>query len=145
MANILDWSFQQALDEVASTYLGTRWVGPKTTPVLDAASRMAIEHRGVCEDVFKALARTGGVDEKTRRDARSQVLAASRRVLALAERRKEIEELRLFHDVEDKQRDSKLFWARFKSLRNSICVAKSPPPVAIDKDGNTVFFTGFCH
>ena len=50
---MLDWSFQQALDETAAAQLGTKWVGPKTTAVLDAAGRMAVQQRDICEDVMK--------------------------------------------------------------------------------------------
>ena len=53
-------------------------------------------------------------------------------------RRKHLKEMELFHDVENNQGNSKLFWGKFKLLRNSIHVAKSPPPVVTDEKGNTV-------
>ena len=40
--------------------------------------------------------------------------------------------------MEEKQSDSKRFWGKFKLLRNSIHVAKSPPPVATDQEGKVV-------
>ena len=136
--NILEWSFNRALDEIASTHLQTKWVGPSAVPVLDAASRMAIAHRDVCEDVMKWVMADLGAPESARREARTQFLSANRQVLAAAARKRELAELRLFRDVESKQSDSKLFWSRFKAVRNSVAVSKSPPPVAVDSDGNTV-------
>ena len=47
-------------------------------------------------------------------------------------------ELRLFRDVEANQKDSKLFWGKFRGVRNSIVVPKAPPPVVIDATGVTV-------
>ena len=46
--------------------------------------------------------------------------------------------MELFRDVEERQSDSKLFWGKFKLLRNSIHFAKSPPPVATDAEGKIV-------
>ena len=55
-----------------------------------------------------------------------------------ARRRKHLKEMELLCDVESNQGNSKLFWGKFKLLRNSIHVAKSPPQVATDEKGNTV-------
>jgi len=59
-------------------------------------------------------------------------------VVTLAARKRELEELRLFRDVEANQKDSKRFWSRFKKVRSSIVVGKSPPPVALNAAGETV-------
>ena len=138
VANLLDWSFQLALDEVASEQLGTKWVGPKDTVMLCAAGRAAVEQRELCQDVMKWVMQDQGASEGARSEARGQFLAASRAVLAVAERTRRVAELRLFRDVEAKQGDSKLFWGKFKAVRNSIVVNKSPPPVATNAEGVTV-------
>ena len=138
VADVLDWSFQLALDELASTHLGTRKVKPRATPTLDASTRMAIDHRDSCEGIMRWVFNSKSANETTRTEVRKQYMAANRRVLRAASRRRELQELELFRDVESKQRDSKLFWSRFKRLRNSINVDKSPPPVAINSNGETV-------
>jgi hypothetical protein len=138
MGDVLEWSFQRALDGVAAERLGTRFVGPTPTPLLDAASRLLIQQREVCREVMERLSRQQGVPATAKAAARSRFLAAGARVRAGAARRKQMKELELFRDVEEKQGDSKLFWGKFKLLRNSIHVAKSPPPVAVDAEGKTV-------
>jgi hypothetical protein len=138
MGDVLEWSFQRALDGVAAERLGTRLVGPTPTPLLDAASRLLIQQREVCREVMERLSRAPGVSVAAKAEARSRFLVASARVRAGAARRKQMKELELFRDVEQKQGDSKLFWGKFKLLRNSIHVAKSPPPVATDSEGKTV-------
>jgi hypothetical protein len=138
MANILDWSFQHALDEVAYEHLGTKWTGPKATPVLSAAAHMAIQQREVSQDILKLAMADPNTPEHVRRETRSQFLAASRAVTAVAKRRRELAELKLFRDVEAKQGNSKLFWGKVKHMRSSLCVSKAPPPVALDATGATV-------
>jgi hypothetical protein len=128
MADVFEWSFQRALDGVAAERLGTRFVGPTPTPLLDAASRLLIQQREVCREVMERLSRAQGASAAAKSEARSRFLAASARVRAGAARRKLLMDLELFRDVEEKQGDSKLFWGKFKLLRNSIHVAKSPPP-----------------
>jgi hypothetical protein len=130
MADVLEWSFQRALDGVAAERLGTRFVGPTPTPLLDAASRLLVQQREVCREVMERLSRAQGVSAAAKSEARSRFLAASARVRAGAARRKHLKDLELFRDVEEKQGNSKLFWGKFKLLRNSIHVAKSPPPLA---------------
>ena len=127
MADVLEWSFQKALDGVAAERLGTRFVGPTPAPMLDAASRLLVQQREVCREVMERLSRAQGVSAAAKSEARSRFLAASARVRAGAARRKHLKDLELFRDVEEKQSDSKLFWGKFKLLRNSIHVAKSPP------------------
>ena len=138
MADVLDWSFQKALDGVAAERLGTRYVGPAPTPLLNAASRLLVQQREVCREVMERLARARDASPAANSEARSRFLAASARVRADAARRKHLKDLELFREVEEKQSDSKLFWGKFKLLRNSIHVAKSPPPVATDQEGKVI-------
>ena len=138
MADVLEWSFQSAIDEVAQAQLGTRVPRPRRTPGLTAASKLLVQQRMICEDTLKRLMANGKTPQPELTRARTQFLDASRAVRKASERTRELEELRLFRDVEANQADSKVFWGRFKRLRNSIRVTKSPPPVATDKDGRTV-------
>jgi hypothetical protein len=135
---MLDWSFQAALDELAAEHLGTRWVGPKGAPMLCAVGRAAVEQRELTQDVLKRVMKDTDSSEMMKSQARLHFLAASRAVLAVAEKKKKVAELRLFRDVEEKQGDSKLFWGRFREIRNSIVVNKAPPPVAVNAKGVTV-------
>jgi hypothetical protein len=123
--NLLDWSFQLALDELAEDELGTR---------VSAATC----YRDICQDILKTVMEDKHASAEDRIDARKQFLSASRAVLRVAERKRDIAELKLFRDIESKQKDSKLFWQTFHHLRNSIAVNKSPPPVAVDSKGKTV-------
>jgi hypothetical protein len=138
VGDMLEWSFQLALDEVASEQLGTKWVGPKGTPVLCALGRAAVSKRDLCQDVMKWVMQDSGATEEARAEARAQFLTSSRAVLAVAERTRRVAEVRLFRDVEGKQGDSKEFWNKFRTVRNSIVVPKAPPPVAINASGDTV-------
>jgi hypothetical protein len=42
VGDVLDWSFQLALEEEAAIHIGTKKVGPKATPLLDAADWLYI-------------------------------------------------------------------------------------------------------
>jgi hypothetical protein len=138
LADVIEHSFQVALDEVAAEHIGTKWVGPKATPILDAAARGAIKHRDICQDVLLWTMRDVRTPEHERRAARTQFTAASRAVVAVAAQRRHLAELKLFRNVEQYQGNSKVFWDKFKKLHNSIVVSKSPPPVAVNADGITV-------
>ena len=138
ISDIIEWSFQRALDEAAFEQLGTKFVGPRPTPLLDAATRLTIQHRTVCEEIMKQLMADPNAPEEVVAKGRSQFLKASRRVLSASSRRKELQELQLFRDVEEKQGDSKLFWAKFKKISNTIHVSKSPPSVATNERGDTL-------
>ena len=138
VGDLLEWSFQYALDKVAAEKLGTRKVGPRPTPIMDAAARLASQQLEVSRSIMVQVREDPGASSEVKADARKQFLAAGRRLTALAARRKQLAELSLFRDVEENQSDSKQFWGRFKKLRNSIHVAKSPPPVAVDASGETV-------
>jgi hypothetical protein len=138
IADVLEWSFQHALDEVADERLGTRRLRPKATPALDAVTDLLVQQRMVCEEVLKRLVNDNRSSDDALATARGQFLASSRAVRKASSRRRELEELCLFRDVEEKQSDSKVFWGCFKTLRNSIKVPKTPPPIIKGKDGKVV-------
>ena len=133
VSDMLEWSFQSSLDALAAEHLGTRWAGPRPTPTMDSAARVAAQHREVCKDIMHAVCAYEGATTEDKSAARSQYLAASRAATAAQARVRETRELALFRQVEEKQGDSKLFWSRFKQLRNSIAVNKSPPPCSRER------------
>jgi hypothetical protein len=137
IADIMEWSFQLALDEMAAEHLGTKVVGPKAVPTMDAASRLLVSQRAVAEDIMKRVMADDQATDQTRAQARAQFLRAGRAVRKAASDRKAIKELEVFRDIEANQLDSKLFWGKFKALRGRMGVAKAPPPVAKDKEGRT--------
>ena len=53
ITDIVEWSFQKALDEGSQKELDTKNVGPKSTPMLDSAMRMLDGHRKTCETNLK--------------------------------------------------------------------------------------------
>ena len=128
LADILDWSFQCALDEVAYTHLGTKFVRNRPTPGLDATTKLLIQQEQVAKEAMRMVYDQPGSTEGEKKRARKQLLAASRAVMSAAMRKREVAELTLFRDVEANQGDSKLFWGRFKRLRGTTRINKSPPP-----------------
>jgi hypothetical protein len=138
ISDVLEWSFQLALDEMAAEHLGTKVVGPRAVPTMDAAARLLVSQRCVAEDIMKIVAADPDASEEARAKARSQFLRAGRAVRKAAADRKAVAELALFRDVEEKQLDSKLFWSKFKAMRGRMGGTKSPPPVAKDRHGDTL-------
>jgi len=128
ISDILDWSFQRALDDVAYTQLGTKHICLRPTPGLDAATKLLVEQRQVAEDVMWLTidSREATADDKA--EARKLFMTASKAVRSAAMRKREVAELDLFRDVEANQGDSKRFWAMFKRLRGTTRTNKSPPP-----------------
>ena len=70
--------------------------------------------------------------------ARQNFLIASKQARRAAARCKQLDKLRIFRDVEDKQKNSKLVWSEFGKVRGSISTDKTPPPVALNAKGETV-------
>ena len=138
VGDILDCSFQRALDHLAAEQIGSKVIKPRVTPSVDAATRLAIEQREVCEAVMKHVMQDTASSELAKVEARRNFLHASRQARQTAAKRKQIERLRVFRDVEEHQADSRAFWGKFKQVRGSITVDKSPPPVAYDTDGGMV-------
>ena len=59
IADILEWSFQAKLDKVCKEQLGTKIVGPKSTPMLTKAMKMLRDHHKICEGVVKEIMADG--------------------------------------------------------------------------------------
>jgi hypothetical protein len=138
IGDLLEWSFQHALDEVSPEQLGARVVKPHRSPTLSEHPSLLVQQRLVCEDIMKKFMGNRNCSKSDRVGARCHFLAASKAVRQASARRRELEELKLFRDVESAQRDWKVFWSRFKKMKNSIRITKSPPPVATDCKGKTV-------
>jgi hypothetical protein len=138
IADILDWSFQKALDEVAAAHLGTKHIRERPTPGLDAATKLLVQQRHVAQDLMWVVLGSPDSTETDKVTARKQFLAASNAVKSAAMRRRELAELALFREVEAKQGNSKLFWSNFKRLRGTTRTDKSPPPVAENDEGEVV-------
>jgi hypothetical protein len=138
VATMLEWSFQCALDQLASEHLGTKLRSPTAPPPLDIATRMAVEQRQVCENIMKYVMKNGAAPEEAKYKARQNFLIASKQVRKAAARCKKVDELRIFRDVEKNQKNSKLFWSKFGQVRGTVSTDKSPPPVTINSKGETV-------
>ena len=138
IADVLDWSFQQALDELASTHLGTKVVGHRACPYVDKAMAVVINQKKVAESLMKSVLNNPGASDQDKIDSRRQFLRLSRAVTSFAAKRKTLAELKLFREIEDNDRDSKKFWSKFNTLRGAARAGKAPPPVVADEAGDTV-------
>ena len=138
IADILDWSFQRALDEVSNTYLGTKHVRARPTPGLDAATKLLVQQRQVAQDVMWLVVGNHKATDADKASARKHFMVASKAVKSAAMRRRELSELALFRSVEAKQGDSKEFWGRYKRLKGTTRTNMSPPPVAKNDKGEVV-------
>jgi len=138
IADILDWSFQKALDEVAAVHLGTKHIRIRPTPGLDAATKLLVQQRQTAQDLMWVVLGNPDATTADKVTARKQYVSASNAVKSAAMRRRELSELALFRDVEAKQGNSKLFWSNFKRLKGTTRTDKSPPPVAENDEGEVV-------
>ena len=133
--DILEWSFQAKLDEESSRQLGTKYVGPKASPMLDRAMRMMNDHRKNCERVLKEVMANKGSTSEERMRAVKIYREAKRELFCATKRRKEMVELETFRQIEQKQADSKLFWARAKRVTKKMRAGIVPPPMVMDDKG----------
>jgi len=138
IADILDWSFQCALDGVAVDHLGTKDIRPRPTPGLDAATKLLVQQRQVAQDLMWLTQGSPDATDADKAAARKHFMGASRAVRSAAMRKRELSELALFRDVEVKQNKSKEFWARYKRLKGTTRTNKSPPPVVNNEEGDVV-------
>jgi hypothetical protein len=132
MCEVLEKSFQTQLDDVALEQIGRKLIGPASTPIMSAAVKRLNERRQECE---RETRRAGLTDEE-----RSKAVEAYRRakgdlLSAVAARREELE-LEIFKQIEAKQADSKLFWAKNKTVLGGLTNSVSPPPMAINDEGD---------
>jgi len=135
IADIVEWSFQKALDEGSSIEMSTKLLGPKHTPMLNAAMRLLNGQRKTCEYNLKRVMANGASTGAERaqavrlyRDAKAALFTATRK-------RKHDVSQRLFRQVEERQADSKLFWSHTKRVTAGLKAGISPPPLVRDSKG----------
>ena len=138
IADILDWSFQCALDKAADKHLGTKKIRIRPTPGLDSTTRLLVEQRQAAQELMWLVNGHPDATDADKEQARRQFMTVSKAVRSEAMRKRELSELALFRSVEAKQRDSKQFWARYKRLKGTTRANGSPPPVAKDEEGQTM-------
>ena len=138
IADILEWSFQRAMDEVAADQLGTKWVGLRSTPTIDKAMDLLMSQKKVAECLMKGVMSDPDSSDSDRSACRAQFLRLSRAVVSYRARQRELAELKLFRDIESHQNNSKLFWGKYKTIRGTAKAGKAPPPVVKDNCGNTI-------
>ena len=119
-------------------YLGTRVLEPKATRVLNEATKAAIALRDHCHELLIATENDPNSQTADRVAARRNFVKARRAAGVATSRQREIDELKLFREVEAKDKDSSAFWKKVGSLKNSITTDKAPPPIAINSEGTTV-------
>ena len=135
IGDIVEWSFQAALDGQTDKLLGTKMVGPKVTPLLDSAMRVLDGQRKACELILRKTMSNGSSSAEERKSAVKLYRDAKASLFKATARRKEMCEQETFRQIEEKQSDSKLLWARSKRLTRRLKAGVSPPPMAMGADG----------
>ena len=138
MADILDWSFQRALEEEAVVHVGKKKVNGRSVPMLDAATRLLIQQKQLCESAMKQVMSNKSATEEVRAAACREFIKARKAVAKACKHKRAMADLAMFRDVEEKQGDSKLFWRKMKTLRASVRPPKAPPPVVENDQGEIV-------
>ena len=135
IADIVEWSFQAVFDQGSDKELGTKLVGPKATPMLNSAMRMLNDHRKVCEVNLKRVAARCTSTSDDRAQA-VRLYRESKQALFKATTRRKFElEQQTFRQIEEKQADSKLFWARTKRITGRMKTGIKPPPMVMNAEG----------
>ena len=130
IADLVEWSFQQCLDEVSQTQIGKKKIGPSSIPQMTKAVRILNDHRLFCEHALKKTMTSPNSSDQDRMKAISlHRMARSNCVRAMATQR-DILELQTFLQIEEHQGDSKLFWAHAKKISNNLRDFIRPPPMA---------------
>jgi hypothetical protein len=135
VADIVEWSFQAALDKGSEQTIGTKTVGPRASPMLDSAMRVLNDHRAVCEVALRRVMANGESSQAERAEAVVLYRDAKNALFQATKRRKEEVEQQTFRQIEEKQSDSKLFWARANRITGRMRKTVSPPPMVMDEEG----------
>ena len=137
LADLVEWSFQTQLDKVSLVHVGRKSVGPSSTPYMTRAMKLLNKQRLSCELILKEVMHNPASTSsdklravKTFRSAKAAVLRAS------TQKRRELAD-RTDRQIEEKQADSKLFWARVKNTSGALRDSVAPPQMALRKDGST--------
>lgn len=132
MADLFDWSFQAAIDEVCEQRIGKRVVGERAGPRMSAAARLLIDQQRLSEAALAEVTSGGSASAPVVRLARERFLADRRAASKALKLDRELRDLRLFVDIEEKEGATKQFWARVKELRGATKGGKAPPPVVLE-------------
>lgn len=136
VAEKLERSFQTKLDEVAREQIGTKLVGPKSSPFLSRLLQHLEGKRRACETALSTVMRNGNSSQDERARAVSSYRQAKGNYFRAARERRRRKELEVFRQIERQQADSKLFWAGFKGISGGMKESVVPPPMA--REGNVV-------
>ena len=131
MAELLEKSLQAQLDEVSLEQIGKKLIGPSSTPAMTTAVKKLNDRRKECE---VALQRPGLTREQKARAVQEYREAKGDLLSCIAARREELETA-IFKHIEKAQADSKLYWARSKSVLGGLSSSVSPPPMATNAEG----------
>jgi len=115
--------------------IGTKKVGPRPTPMLDSAMRMLNDHRTCCERSLKRTMASSSSTSEERAKAVQLYRNAKAELFKATRTRREIADLEMFRQVEEKQANSKLFWARAKRMRGHMKSKMTPPPMVATPTG----------
>jgi hypothetical protein len=137
LADIVEGSFQMQLDEVSLKQVGRKSVGPLSTPTMTRSIKLLNKQRLNCEAILKEVMHDpcSSSEDKSRavkvfRSAKNAVLRAS------TLKRRELDD-QAFRQIEEKQADSKLFWARVRNSSGSLRNSVAPPQMALNANGDT--------
>ena len=89
IADIVEWSFQAALDNGSSRTLGTKVIGPKATPMLNSAMKLLNNQRELCEKNLKQVMASGTSTSAERAQAVSLYRSAKKALFQATWRRKD--------------------------------------------------------
>jgi hypothetical protein len=135
VADLLENSFQLCLDDVSEEQIGRKLIGPSSTPLMNKEIKALNKQR---LDFERALRKTMKNPNSTQEERDHMVhhyrQAKASAIHASAARREELE-LEMFHQIEKNHSNSKLLWARAKSVSGGLRSSISPPPMAHNSAG----------
>jgi hypothetical protein len=138
IADIIEDSFQNCLDEVTQRQLGSKLVGPPATPQMTTALSLVNDQRKACGHALRRVVTNPASSDEERALAVHVFREAKNKALFAGAARKELIELKNFIDIEGNLADSKLLWEKANRVMGGLRSSVSPPPmVEITEDGTT--------
>jgi hypothetical protein len=137
IADMIEHSFQTCLDEVTAKQLGTKFVGPPSTPQLTTALSLLNDQRKACDRTLRRVVSNPDSSEDERALAVQVYRDSKSRALRAGVARKELRDLNMFVDIESHQADSKLFWSKAKGIMGGLRISVSPPPMVEIAENDT--------
>lgn len=133
VADELEKSFQEKLDEAAKRLIGKKLVGPKSSPILSRELKELDKRRRGCEERLRKVMGGGASDGERRKVVAEYRRAKGEFFQAVGEKRRALE-MRIFKQIEEQEADSKLFWANYKKIGRGMRKVVKPPPMAQEGD-----------